>query len=645
VCYSLFAIDLWKWPAALAGSGLMPTKDTDHNMNLTQRWPANTPLTDAQSSQLATLAGILTPEQSLWVSGYLAGLAAGQRQTAEAPSPKISTVTAVDRQQKLTIVYASETGNARTLATSAGEMAAALGLNFRIVDIADFKTRTLRDESHLLFITSTHGEGDPPESAFSFHEFLFGRKAPTLSGTKYAVLGLGDQSYEHFCKTARSFDEKLEELGGQRVHPRVECDVDYDEMAGAWLRDTLAAFSADAGLLQARQDAAPTPVAAAASPQLSASRYDQFSPFSATIIDRVVLNGRGSDKTTYHIELALEDSGLTYAPGDALGVVAINADEAVDEVLDALGFNGAEEIRGGDTNISLRTALLRDFELTIATPRFLQAYAEACGSGKLQRLADSKDRAALFDYLRQRQILDIISEYPALGITAPEFVAMLRKLTPRLYSLASSQLLLPDEAHLTVAQVRFSGRGGRERYGVASGMLGRLSAAGESVQVYIARNDEFRLPADPAAPVIMVGAGTGVAPYRAFLQEREALEIKSPSWLIFGDRHFRTDFLYQTDWQQFRKEGYLSRMDVAFSRDGGAKIYVQHRMLEHACEMFNWLERGAHFYVCGDAANLAPDVHQALIDVVVTGGGKSRDAAEAYVSIMREEKRYRRDVY
>lgn len=598
----------------------------------------NSPLTAEQAARVRHLVETLDADQLGWVSGYLAGLrdAAGQ-QPAAAPA-------AEPAREQLTILYGSETGNAERVAQQAAEAAAARDIPARVLDMADYKARELRDERLLLVVTATHGEGDPPDPAADFYEFVHGRKAPKLNDAKFAVLALGDSSYEHFCQTGRDFDARLEALGAERLTERLECDVDFEEAASAWIASALDAYSehvearpaAPAGdnVVAFSSSARPAPEPA----------YDRNNPFPAEVLENLVLNGRGSERETRHVELSLEGSGLDYTPGDVLGVIAPNRDETVDALVEALALDPEQAVAAPGGERSLREALKHDYEITPLTPGFVRAWAEHVGDASLQALTADDARAELMQFLAGRDVADVVSDYPSSAIDAATFVGMLRKLTPREYSIASSLAANPDEVHLTVAAVRYESRG-RPRYGVASTHLADLAEPGEQVEVFVRRNKHFRLPDDPAAPVIMVGPGTGVAPFRAFMQEREINGADGASWLFFGSPRMRTDFLYQTEWQRWLADGVLHRIDVAFSRDQQSKVYVQDRMRERGKELYGWLEQGAHFYVCGDAERMAPDVHAALLEIVQQHGGRSEESAAEYVKQLQRDKRYQRDVY
>jgi sulfite reductase (NADPH) flavoprotein alpha-component len=504
--------------------------------------------------------------------------------------------------------------------------------------MANYKPRELKAEQNLIIISSTHGEGDPPTSAMAFFEFIESRKAPRLEGLNYAVLALGDSTYEFFCEAGKRLDRRLEQLGGTRLAERVDCDVDYDEPAENWSKSLLNT------LVQShKQDAPVTNAGPSIEAIRTASAFDKRNPFSAGVIDNVVLTGRGSTKETRHVELSLDGSGLTFEPGDALGIAPNNDPVLVHELLELLSLSGDADVTVKGQEVPLGQALGSSFEITSASPRFLQQWGGFAGASLLKALAGESQAAERASFLRDNHIIDIIRKFSAPGIDVQSFVAGLRPLQPRLYSIASSLSLVPDEAHLTVSTVHYTLHS-RPRFGVASGHLANRAEPEAMLPVYIQPNAHFRLPADDV-PIVMIGAGTGVAPYRAFLQEREARGAGGRSWLFFGERNFHTDFLYQTEWQQFLKDEVLTRMNIAFSRDGSSKVYVQHRMREQARDLYAWLEEGAHIYICGDGARLAPDVDAALISIVQQERGCSPTAAGEYLAGLRQAHRYQTDVY
>lgn len=584
-------------------------------------------LNDEQKAALDALLRQITPQQALWISGYIAGLHASEK---KAPQSR-------DRATTITILYASETGNARGLAEQFAERLSARGFTAVAVGMDAYPSRQLKDESCLIVIASTHGEGEPPNHAKDFYEFLHGRKAPRLEKLKYAVLGLGDSSYEFFCQAAKDFDKRLAELGAQRLHPRADCDIDYDLESRAWLEavtPSLEEFLPGAGA----PAKAPDVVALNTVPR---SIFSKKNPFAAPLVENIVLNGRGSGKETRHLEFLLEDSGILYQPGDALGVHVRNPEGVVGRLCAALGFDETARVVYQDREQTLRQCLAEQAEITTVTGKFLARWAEWSGADDLRAVIG--DPAATHEFCAHHHIEDLAARYPARGLAAGEFVQALRPLQPRLYSIASCLEACPGEAHLTVSLLRYT-LNGRECAGVASGYLASR-AVETKVPVYVQHNPNFKLPADPDTPVIMIGAGTGVAPYRGFLQSMRASGRKRRGWLFFGDRRFRTDFLYQAEWQRYLKERWLTRMDVAFSRDQAEKVYVQHKMWEQARDLYAWLEDGAAVYVCGDANRMAQDVHAALRGAVMSGRGCGADAAEEYLKALRQNKRYQQDVY
>ena len=589
------------------------------------------PLPLEQWRQVEGLTWSLDAMQIRWLSGYFAGLDAGLRLPPSQPASFTAART-------LTILYGTETGNAAELARMLEATIKQRGLNCNLQDMADYKIRQLAQEQDLLIIVSTYGEGEPPQPATGFFEFAEGRKAPKLEGVRFAVLALGDSTYEYFCHAGKRLDQRFEELGAQRLAARVDCDVDYEEPAQDWIASIADALATDV-VMNHPPSAAPLSSSASA----PAPVYDKRNPFPATIIENVAIVGRGSTKETRHVEFSLAGSGLTYEPGDALGIATPNDPAVVAELLDALGLAPEIDLEIKGNQCSLGEALTYRFEVTAATPRFLDYWTLVSDVALLKQLQEEDRAGERSVFLRTHHLIDIVRRFPVRHIKPQSFVSALRPLQPRLYSLASSLSAAPDEAHLTVAPLRYTLHG-TPRSGVASGLLADRADIDTVLPVYIQSNQHFRLPATDA-PILMIGAGTGVAPYRAFLQDREAKAASGKSWLFFGERNFRTDFLYQSEWQDWLKDGMLTRMDVAFSRDRADKVYVQHRMRAQSRDIFAWLEEGAHVYVCGDAANLAPDVHEALIDIVAHEAHTGREAAEDYVRSLQADRRYQRDVY
>lgn len=599
-----------------------------------QTFSAEGALSIEQWQHLDALARSLTPAQARWISGYFSGLDAGlsRGDAIEAPAAP------APQGRTLTILYGTETGNSRDLGKALAAAATERGLSPQLVDMADYKPRALKDEQDLLVIVSTYGEGDPPQPSVGFFEFLEGQRAPKLEGVRFSVLALGDSTYEKYCEAGKRIDRRLEELGATRISARVDCDIDYEEPALGWTGTVVEQLAADLAA-----SAAPSLPAAAASP-VSAAAFDKKNPFPAAVVENVTIVGRHSSKETRHVEIDLAGSGLSYEPGDALGIAARNDPAVVAQLLDVAGLSGDAQVSVKGESLRLAEALEEKLEVSIASPRFLDQWAKLTGAAELEQLRGEEATAERLQFLRNHHVVDIVRKFPLGGVDADSFVAGLRPLQPRLYSIASSFKAVPDEAHLTVAPVRYSLHD-ETRAGVASSQLADRIAAGDTLPVYIQHNPHFALPSN-GAPIVMIGAGTGVAPYRGFLQEREVTGEGGKSWLFFGERNFRSDFLYQTEWQQWLKEGVLTRMDAAFSRDRGQpKTYVQHRMIEQAKDLYAWLEDGAHVYVCGDEKSMARDVHETLIQIVAAQAGTDRDGAEDYVRRLAADQRYQRDVY
>ncbi len=593
----------------------------------------NAPLTDEQLQQLNNLLKGLEGWQVDWLSGYLSGYRAAQSSSVAAEiAPSLS-----DQTIKLTILYGSQTGNTEAVAGQLAEKAKVRGIEVKLWDMAEYKARELKNEQYLAVLTSTHGEGEPPDNAMDLYEFLGSRKAPGLKGLQYSVLSLGDSSYEYFCQTGKDFDERLQKLGATTVIPRVDCDVDYDDLAEKWIAEFVES------LTSSMQASAAPPSASAGLSQVETSvQYDRKNPFPAPMLENQILSGRGSRKEVRHIEISLEGSGLQYQPGDALGVYPQNDPVLVAMLIDALEFDADSPVELDEQTETLTNALMHHREITVLTRPLVEKWAELAQSDELTKLMENK--AAVTEWIRGRDVLDLVQSYPLADIDANGFIKLLRKLPPRLYSIASSQAAVDEEVHITVATVRYNAHN-RERGGVASSWLADRLAEDATIPVYIDGNKNFKLPADDDAPIIMIGPGTGVAPFRSFMQEREERGARGPNWLFFGDQHFLTDFLYQTEWLAWRKSGLLTHMDVAFSRDQTEKIYVQHRIREKSIEIWNWLQEGAYLYVCGDADNMAPDVNEALIDIISQQGKKSREDATEYLRQLTRDKRYQRDVY
>ncbi|SER27371.1 sulfite reductase (NADPH) flavoprotein alpha-component [Gracilibacillus ureilyticus] len=597
----------------------------------------NSPFDEKQTEILNQLLPTLTNSQKNWLAGYLAA-----SQTVEAPAgagpaqPQAQSAPAAAPARTITILYGSETGNSQTIAEGLSDKLKARDLKVSVSSMDDFKAKKIKDVEDLFIVTATHGEGDPPDNAIQFHEFLLGRKAPKLENVRFSVLSLGDESYEHFCQTGKDFDNRLEELGATRIYPRVDCDVDYEELAEEWVNGVLTKLEEEQGSQSTAAIAEPTPA--------EQPIYSKSNPFSAEVLENINLSGRGSNKETRHIELSLDGSNFSYEPGDCLAIYPKNDPELVKQVISTLGWNPEQTVpinKQGEIR-SIQEALTSIFEITRLTKGMLDKAASFFKNDDLLKLIS--DNEQIKQYIDGRDLLDLVKDYPPADLDPASLMHWLRKIPARQYSISSSWKANPDEVHLTVATVRYNSCG-RDRTGVCSGEIADRIKPGDVLDVYVHRNPNFKFPFDESTPVIMIGPGTGVAPFRGYIEEREELDLKGDTWLFFGDQHFRSDFLYQVDWQNWLKKGYLSKLDVAFSRDTEEKIYVQNRLLENAKDVFAWLEKGAHIFVCGDEKRMAKDVHQTLIQIVSEQKNVSKEEAESYINQLKQEKRYQRDVY
>jgi sulfite reductase (NADPH) flavoprotein alpha-component len=590
----------------------------------------NSPFNQEQADLLNRVLPTLSEAQKVWLSGYLAGSQFG---SVIAKTEKESISQAISKD--VTILYGSQTGNARGLAKKAGKMLESNGFQVTVSAMSEFKMNLLKKVQNLLIIVSTHGEGDPPDNALTFHEFLHSKRAPKLEQLHFSVLSLGDSSYEFFCQTGKEFDSRLEELGGTRLYPRFDCDLDYDEPAADWLEGVLGSLREAEGQS--------LPAVAASTVQETESVYSRTNPFHAEVLSNINLNGRGSNKETHHLELSLEGSGMTFEPGDSLGIYPKNDLDLVELLITELKWDSEEKVtvKQGDIR-SLKEALHAYYEITVLTKPLLQKVEQLTKNKQLQDLLSNE--TLIKEYIDGRDLLDLVRDYGPWGESPQAFVSILRRMPARLYSIASSLTANPDEIHLTIGAVRYKAYG-RERKGVCSILAAERLEPGDTLPVYIQHNENFKLPNNPDIPIIMVGPGTGVAPFRSFMQEREEISASGKSWMFFGDQHFVTDFLYQIEWQKWLKDGVLTKMNVAFSRDQKEKVYVQHRMLENSKELYQWLEKGAVVYICGDEKHMAHDVHNTLLEIITKEGRMSPEEAAAYLADMQQQKRYQRDVY
>lgn len=578
-------------------------------------------LNDLQLQRLIQAIQGLTGQQLHWASGYLAGLSVSQQpQQNESTAPRP------------TILYATHTGNGRSIAEKLAEDARQQGINSRVLSVADFKPRDLTKEQILILVISTHGEGEPPESAAELHRYLFNVRAPQLDNLSFSIFALGDSSYEFFCQAGKDIDERLEALGATRLLPRIDADVSFQDAADSWSNDVIE---------QSRQ-LIPEHTnnvinLAGASTQ---KRSDRFNPFQGTMIDNRRITTDQAIAKIHHIAIEIDPQQIRYQPGDALGILSKNSPALVAEIIEATGLDADAKVTIDKEQLSLPQALQEKLELTLLHPSVVSQWAQLSNSEALLSLTD--DARKLREYAQDRQLIDLINEFPA-EVDAEILVSILQSLQPRLYSISSSQTVSDDEVHLTVSAVSYQAHD-REHLGTASNFLTDPIEQGDLISVYVAENTHFRLPQNNDTPIIMIGAGTGIAPYRAFLQQREAEQAKGKNWLVFGNRNFKHDFLYQQDWINFRKAGLLERVSLAFSRDTTTRTYIQDRLREEGETLYQWIQQGAHIYVCG-GLEMEKGVRESLIEIINTYGADQTLDAETTIENLRAEGRYLRDVY
>jgi sulfite reductase (NADPH) flavoprotein alpha-component len=580
-------------------------------------------------------------EQRAWLNGFLAGLFANGGGN-EAPQINNAPTKA---GEPLPILFGSQTGTAEGLAKRIAKEATQRGFAPLVLPLNDHAQANLVKGGKAIIISSTWGDGEPPDNATNFWSWLQA-DAPRLENLQFAVLGLGDKNYSDFCGAAKKFDSRLENLGARRLAPRGECDTDYETTAKTWVDGLWEKLTPSTNGAATNGHAAHTnghTVSTNGHVAAAKSGFSKTNPFPAKLLKNVLLNKAGSAKEVRHYEISLDGSGLTYEAGDALGVVPVNCPALVDEMLTVLSCAGNESVSVGNTAMPLREALTRHLDVCKASQELLAAVATRAPDCELAPLLAPERRDELKKFLWGRDVVDLL-RLSSKPFTVSEVVPLLRRLAPRLYSISSSPKAHPGEVHLTVSAVRYESFG-RGRKGVASTFLADRIDDAECVKVFVQPSHGFKPPANGDAPMIMVGPGTGIAPFRAFLEERKATGAKGKNWLLFGDQKRSVDFLYEEQLLAWQNDGHLHRLDLAFSRDQEQKVYVQDRMLENAAELWSWLEAGAHFYVCGDASRMAKDVDAALHRIIETAGGKSADEAKAYVAKLKSDKRYQRDVY
>ncbi|WP_298607707.1 assimilatory sulfite reductase (NADPH) flavoprotein subunit [uncultured Thiothrix sp.] len=601
-----------------------------------------TVLSAQQLERITSAVTDLSPVQLAWLGGYLSGLSMGkdnvipfpQRSTATVTTPTIAPVVSAAAAIKTLVLYGTQTGNGKKIAEQLTNHLKAHGGEVSLSSMKDYRPQQLKQEQRLVIVVSTHGNGEPPDDARAFFNFIQSARAPRLEKLEYTVLALGDSSYDEFCQAGLVLDTRFAELGAKRVLDRVDCDVDFAKTAKAWQEKVLEQFKAATEAANTQFVANPVAIS------VNEALYSNENPFKAELLNSIVLTDTGSSKDVLHLEFSLEGSGIQYQPGDILAIQVHNDAGLVDEVLKQGKFTGSETVSLDGQSLDLRSALTSKLELSTVTKRQLKQYAQLINQAEL--LTAVEDKEALKDFLWAADWADVLHTYPS-QLEAQALVDLLRPLQDRQYSIASSPNAHPDEVHLLVKRVTYTFNG-REHLGTASNGLARLQA-GDVSGVYIKENPHFRLPHDPQTKIIMIGAGTGVAPFRSFLFEREAQGLSGNTWLFFGEQRFRTDFLYQTEWQSLLQSGVLERMSVAFSRDQAQKVYVQNRLLEAGAEVYQWLQTGAHLYVCGDMHGMAKDVNQALLAIAIQQGGKTPEQAHDWLELLISEHRYQRDVY
>lgn len=619
----------------------------------------NTPFNEEQLALINQLLPMLTPEQQHWLSGYLLNPAttsvsdnktdiqeneAGITETETSTSTDQSVsepVSASTEPLDVHVLYGTETGNAEEIAETFETKLKSQNLNVHLWDMDDFPRDSLPEVEHLFIICSTQGVGEPPINALDLYDYLHGDDAPQLDQVNFAVLALGDQDFPDFCQAGKDFDHILGQLGANRVADRVDCDFDYEETAEQWITNMLELLTQASSNTNEETPSVENEDVTIEEPQ---APYSKSNPFQAEVLKNTILTQPEASREVRHLEISLEGYREAYEPGDSLVVIPQNDPVLVNQLIDALNWDAETPIQMNDSDSmrSLKEALTHDFEIAKLTPVLMKNAAELLGNPMLN--ANIQKSEWVQNYIYGKDVIDLIRDFTPVALEPNMLPQLLRKLPPREYSIASSNKINPNSVHITVRVVKYEAHR-RERFGVCSVQLADRTSVGDKLPVYLKKNPNFKFPYDTETPVIMIGAGTGIAPYRAYLQERAYLNIKGEQWLIFGNQNYHHDFLYKDDLEQWLEEGVLSKLDLAFSRETENKIYVQHRIEENSAEFYKWIQAGATIYLCGNKDEMASGVHESLIKVLIKEGNMDETEAEAYLTEMIKNQRYQRDVY
>lgn len=619
----------------------------------------NTPFNEEQLALINQLLPMLTPEQQHWLSGYLLNPAttsvsdnktdiqeneAGITETETSTSTDQSVsepVSASTEPLDVHVLYGTETGNAEEIAETFETKLKSQNLNVHLWDMDDFPRDSLPEVEHLFIICSTQGVGEPPINALDLYDYLHGDDAPQLDQVNFAVLALGDQDFPDFCQAGKDFDHILGQLGANRVADRVDCDFDYEETAEQWITNMIELLTQASSNTNEETPSVENEDVTIEEPQ---APYSKSNPFQAEVLKNTILTQPEASREVRHLEISLEGYREAYEPGDSLVVIPQNDPVLVNQLIDALNWDAETPIQMNDSDSmrSLKEALTHDFEIAKLTPVLMKNAAELLGNPMLN--ANIQKSEWVQNYIYGKDVIDLIRDFTPVALEPNMLPQLLRKLPPREYSIASSNKVNPNSVHITVRVVKYEAHR-RERFGVCSVQLADRTSVGDKLPVYLKKNPNFKFPYDTETPVIMIGAGTGIAPYRAYLQERAYLNLKGEQWLIFGNQNYHHDFLYKDDLEQWLEEGVLSKLDLAFSRETENKIYVQHRIEENSAEFYKWIQAGATIYLCGNKDEMASGVHESLIKVLIKEGNMDETEAEAYLTEMIKNQRYQRDVY